>query len=381
MAEQSGVFVFKDEHSIVSMKPAEFATEANFQTLLSKFPELLVGDQIDPESPRKFILIKREQTIKTGEDGAESWSIDHLFLDQDAVPTLVEIKRQSDTRIRREVVGQMLDYAANCSTYWTTEMLQASFELTCGGSSDTALSELIGLDKSAQDFWDDVGKNLQTGRIRLLFVADVIPIQLRRIVEFLNKQMHPAEILAVELRQFAGEGLRTIVPRVFGQFETAKKRPQGISAASWTEARLMEKLEARNKPEELECARKIIDWMKTTGRPLVFGTGTEHGSVYPNFRVNGTRINPAYLSTDGRLWLQFKPLIGKPVFGPNEMRLALLRKFNEVDGVNLTDADASEYKSISLSTIAADPNGITKVLNALNWMRDQIDAWPQTKAS
>ena len=28
-------------------------------------------------------------------------------------PTLVEVKRSSDTRIRREVVGQMLDYAAN----------------------------------------------------------------------------------------------------------------------------------------------------------------------------------------------------------------------------------------------------------------------------
>jgi hypothetical protein len=29
------------------------------------------------------------------------------------VPTLLEVKRSSDTRIRREVVGQMLDYAAN----------------------------------------------------------------------------------------------------------------------------------------------------------------------------------------------------------------------------------------------------------------------------
>jgi hypothetical protein len=31
-------------------------------------------------------------------------------LDQDAVPTLVEVKRSSDTRIRREVMGQMSDY-------------------------------------------------------------------------------------------------------------------------------------------------------------------------------------------------------------------------------------------------------------------------------
>jgi len=38
-------------------------------------------------------------------------------LDQDAIPTIVEVKRSTDTRIRREVVGQMLGYAANAVVY------------------------------------------------------------------------------------------------------------------------------------------------------------------------------------------------------------------------------------------------------------------------
>jgi hypothetical protein len=38
-------------------------------------------------------------------------------LDQDAIPAIVEVKRSTDTRIRREVVGQMLDYAANSVVY------------------------------------------------------------------------------------------------------------------------------------------------------------------------------------------------------------------------------------------------------------------------
>ena len=42
--------------------------------------------------------------IPGNEDGAGRWSVDHLFLDQDAIPTLVEVKRSTDTRIRREVV-------------------------------------------------------------------------------------------------------------------------------------------------------------------------------------------------------------------------------------------------------------------------------------
>jgi hypothetical protein len=54
-------------------------------------------------------------------------SLDHLFIEQSAVPTLVEVRR-SDTMIRREVVGQMLDYAANGVAYWPSEVLRADFE-------------------------------------------------------------------------------------------------------------------------------------------------------------------------------------------------------------------------------------------------------------
>jgi hypothetical protein len=57
------------------------------------------------------------------------FSLDHLFLDQDGIPTLVEVKRSSDTRIRREVIGQMLDYAANDVVYWPIEMIRSRFAL------------------------------------------------------------------------------------------------------------------------------------------------------------------------------------------------------------------------------------------------------------
>ena len=55
----------------------------------------------------------------SGDGGSDRGSLDHLFLDQDAVPTLVEVKRSENTQIRREVVGQMLDYAANGVMFWS----------------------------------------------------------------------------------------------------------------------------------------------------------------------------------------------------------------------------------------------------------------------
>jgi len=36
-----------------------------------------------------------------GGSALKCWALDHLLLDQDAIPTLVEVKRSSDTRIRK----------------------------------------------------------------------------------------------------------------------------------------------------------------------------------------------------------------------------------------------------------------------------------------
>jgi len=250
MSIQAGVFALQGDQSLVPMQPARFASEADFQGLLARFPELLVGDQIDPEDPRRWVLVKREQAVGLDQADGARWSIDHVFLDQDGIPTLVEIKRQTDSRIRREVVGQMLDYAANCAAFWSTGTLRSSFEQTCstaGRQSDDVLAELVGADFEADAFWAQVEKNLADGHIRLLFVADVIPMELRRIVDFLNRQMSPAEVLAVELRQFEGQGIKTIVPMVFGKSETAAaQRSASALRTVWNESRFMGK--AQRKP-------------------------------------------------------------------------------------------------------------------------------------
>ena len=112
---------------MVEMVEMPYAVEDDFQRLLAEHPGLLAGDQFDREVPRKWLLVAREVAVASEQDGSGRWSLDHLFLDQDAVPTIVEVKRSVDTRIRREVVGQMLDYAANGTRYWPVEDLRASF--------------------------------------------------------------------------------------------------------------------------------------------------------------------------------------------------------------------------------------------------------------
>lgn len=373
----SGVFVLKDNDTLVSMEAARFASEADFQSLLAKFPELLSGDQIDPSSPRNWILVRREKAVPSEENGGGRWSLDHLFLDQDGVPTLVEVKRQTDTRIRREVVGQMLDYAANCVVYWPVEGLQADLEITCaaqGKSSAEVLGKLLGPEASEAKFWLKVKTNLEAGRVRLLFVADAIPSELRRVIEFLNKQMDPAEVLGVELRQFAGEGLRTLVPLVVGQTEEAvqKRNPAVRQDRHWDEASIFAEIQSRFSGPELKVARRIAEWMKGSGGRLWFGSGQKSGSVGVVLTSkDGIEFYPIILWTYGRIEIQFQWMKGRPFFDEMENRRELLRRLNQLDGVNISDDDLTKRPSLPLSIFSSSPSKTENFLETLNWVIDR----------
>ena len=43
-------------------------------------------------------MLSREVGVPGEEGGPGRWSLDHLLLDQDAIPTLVEVKRSSDAK-------------------------------------------------------------------------------------------------------------------------------------------------------------------------------------------------------------------------------------------------------------------------------------------
>src|SRR5438876_9825386 len=130
----AGIFLIQRDGELVEMIEEPYDSDDLLQTLLAKYPSLLAGNQIDPKAPRKWLFIEREAGVPSIEGGSGRWSADHLFLDQDAKPTIVEVKRSTDTRIRREVVGQMLDYAANAVVYWPIAHMRERFAANCESS-------------------------------------------------------------------------------------------------------------------------------------------------------------------------------------------------------------------------------------------------------
>jgi hypothetical protein len=164
-----------------------------------------------------------------------------------------------------------------------------------------------------------------------------------------------------------------MVPTVYGQTQqTATKR--GGAGRRWDDVSLFDKLKETVGAKEFQIAKEIYEWMRKGGtRDVILGVGKENGSVYPAFKPNGVPINPIYLSTDGKLYVQFSALENKPVFGPIESRRALMQRLNALNNVGFTDADLSKYRSIPLSTNARDPDGLNKIIVMLTWMEQQIE--------
>ncbi|MGA0598431.1 hypothetical protein [Enterovirga sp. CN4-39] len=374
----TGVFVLRDEATLVAMQAASFATEDDFQRLLASFPELLAGDQIDAAAPRRFLLIAREQGIPAEEGAGDRWSLDHLFLDQDGVPTLVEVKRGTDTRIRREVIGQMLDYAANSVLHWPVEAIRAQLSSRCQAEKrdpESALAELIGQDSDPEGFWAQVRTNLQAGRVRLLFVADRIPPELRRVVEFLNRQMDPAEVLAIELRQYEGQGLRTLVPIVLGQTQDAAQKKGGGASGpkqsrAWDEASIMSEIAARSSSAVVEAASAIASWTRARSDRVAFNANPSWGSMGAVFRKEAAEITALRLHSDASVVVYFEYMLGKPVFDALPRRQALLDRLNAVPGIRLPPDAVSKRKTIPLAPFT--PASTAAFLAVMDWFVDEL---------
>lgn len=335
-----GIFVRKDG-TWVEMPRQPFSTEDELQALLAAHPHLIAGHQIDEEEPRRWVLVRREISIPSEQNGTGRWSLDHLLLDQAGIPTLVEVKKAENNEARRMVVAQILDYAANAVLYWPVEQLRQHFEAQCqaaGLDAESVLAEHLGPEADVDDFWTQVKTNLQAGRIRLLVVTDQVPGELRRIIEFLNAQMDPAEILAVELRQFTDGERCALVPQVFGHVSAAERRKNSLQRQGriWDEAAFFADV---SQPGVVQHLKHAFQWATETF-DVTWGRGHTRGS----FRISpkGAGRNIAFFESNGTVYINMPNLIRLGML-PEADRTALVQRLNRVPGVAIPLQSAKRH--------------------------------------
>ena len=371
------IYLLGDDAKLLSMSEAPYDSESLLQELLAKYPNLLAGEQMDLEKPRRWVLVSREFGVPGEEDGANRWSLDHLFIDQDGVPTLVEVKRSTDTRIRREVVGQLLDYAANAVSYWSVEEIRSRFEAQCeadGTSAEDRLAEFLDPEAEIDSFWERVKTNLQAGRIRMVFVADIIPAELRRVVEFLNRQMDPAEVLAVEIKQFVdpSQRLKTLVPTVIGQTVASQVRRSGSATRGdrITVEEYLQVIASAGSPERLMAVKSLIDWATSHSFELNFRRGVRDVVFIPRF-VHENRITyPITCKHHGRLIFQMRYLVNHSPFDQPTVIAELQHQLEQIPGWGLRGGmEGLPY--VLLDELKTDEDR-EKLLRVLEWIDEKL---------
>ena len=153
------------------------------QETLFAYPESLPVKEIDPHIGP---LIPVCMEIETGSGPA-----DILYVTRTGQLVLVETKLWRNPEARREVVGQILDYAKNLTT-WTYEGLDERAAIAAGAGSNFLLSCLRSRFPDADEsaFVDGVRRSLTTGDFLLLIVGDGIRTGAESLVTFLERYGH-----------------------------------------------------------------------------------------------------------------------------------------------------------------------------------------------
>lgn len=246
---------------ITPANEALYQTEADLQRLIAENPRLLLRDPDDSE--RALFLIQQELPLQDTQNGSFAYSLDHLFIDQDGVPVLVEVKRSTDTRIRREVMGQMLDYAARLR-------MRGVSELRAAASPVQGIPETL---------WPVVEENLKAERMKLVFAADDIPDSLAVLIDFLDRSMTSIEVYGVEIKQYKTvDGSVLVSSSIIGGGVSREKsvtRPQTL----WDAESMDAELERCGNLTSVPTVSSLRTFAEKIGLQLDYRCGTKHGLV------------------------------------------------------------------------------------------------------
>ena len=176
---------------------------------MHQYPATLPIAEIDPIFVGA-IPICRELSTSAG-------PIDNFLVTPTGMPVLVECKLWRNPQARREVVGQILDYAKELSR-WSSSDLQREVARRLGRSGDALLECVRAIDPTVDEaqFHDSLTANLRRGRFLLLIVGDGIREGVETIAEYIQEHAGLHFTLGlVELPIYLmPDGRRLITPRV-----------------------------------------------------------------------------------------------------------------------------------------------------------------------
>lgn len=243
-----------------------YANESELQQILYRHPTLLPGVQGTAVACREF------------QSGAGPADVVVLHGEGDLVIT--ECKLAQNPQVRREVVGQVIDYASRIwkmpLTDFEARWIQRSGHSPFGAFGDSA-------DAARQA----TAENLTSGRFTIVLAVDGINDDLQRMIEYLNAVTLPqVQVLAFEVARVHDADVEILLPRTFGVELAIAKTPQAAQP-SWTEADVFGWLD-EHEPTLASPVRVFLEEAKTRGVLVTNGTAQQPSLILGRQMGNGT---------------------------------------------------------------------------------------------
>lgn len=192
---------------------------------------------------KEFQVCGREISFSLEDAGL---SADIVLIDEDGVPTIIETKLLKNREIRREVLGQILEYIT--AIYLDPD-------------------QLIEKCSEYQGDWSKVKDNIKNRKIRGIIVSDKIPPTVKYTIEIINEEMDKIELLGLELHKYCSEedNIEVIVPQLIGITSKVVSRGKTREGKIWTYEELRNYFETISDPKLKERLIRILEWAKNNG--------------------------------------------------------------------------------------------------------------------
>lgn len=150
------------------------------QSLIFRYPSILPVEELESAFFPLYPVCRELET--------PAGFLDNLYISENGSLTLVECKLWRNPEARREVVGQVLDYAKEFAK-WSYEDLTSAVKKTTGKKGNVLFDAVADIVEELDEiiFVDSVTRNLKRGRFLVLIVGDGIREGVENISNFLQK--------------------------------------------------------------------------------------------------------------------------------------------------------------------------------------------------
>ena len=277
-----------------------YKDEVHMQEIIYNKLDVIPFEDIQPKSANLMKIPIKELGLPG------SGSTDIVVVDQEGTIYIIETKLAKNPEAKRQVVGQILEYAAFLGEQ-DFNWLDSQVKSKQGKNFTEFFQDIQDWDKEI--FEDNVANNLQQGRFKLIIVVDQLNRELQHTTQFMRDKLD-IEIYPIELRYFKDKNETEILfPKVQASQKTKQstKRP----ARPWDETSFFEDAKKKN-GETLATIRKLYEIGKELEKEhgeVTWGRGDTYGTFQVRVPFKGKPVALFVIKSDGeRNWFAFKNL-------------------------------------------------------------------------